>query len=104
MGKKKNKQMNDFGDSTADMEDVVPFPTKFERDVLSTMNDEELHKTQESLFDCIERVVKYGLNPYPWEVELCYLQQEIQVRSIRLAAHHNWLNSGAQIVASDSTH
>jgi len=104
MGKKKNKQMNGFGDSATDMDDVVPFPAKFERDVLSTMSDEELHKTQRSLVDCIERVTQYGLNPYPWEVELCYLQQEIQARSIRLEAHHNWLNSNAQIVASDSTH
>ncbi len=104
MGKKKNKQMNGFGDSTMDTDEVVPFPAKFERDVLSTMGDEELHRSQRSLIDCIERVTQYGLNPYPWEVELCYLQQEIQVRTTRLQAHQNWMGMNSQVVASDSTH
>ena len=56
------------------------------------MNDDELHKFSHSLDDSISRVSKMNLNPYPWEIELCYVQQEMQLRSTRRSAHAEWLS------------
>jgi hypothetical protein len=99
--KKKNKK-NDvemidsdvemFADAGYEDESPVPYPEKFDNQVLISMNDDELHKLGRSLDDSISRVSKMNLNPYPWEIELCYVQQEMQLRSMRRSAHSEWLS------------
>ncbi len=101
MGKKNknNKNKNVEHDDVEMMDDVeefdspVQYPSKFERDYIAVMDDETLHNITRSLVDSIGKVNRLNLNPYPWEVELCYLQQEVQVRSARRAAHVTWLSS-----------
>lgn len=117
MGKKKNKRMNDMDNETFEHEnhgggDVggghhhdypIPYPQMVEREVLATMDDEDLHNFGRSLADSIHRVSRMNLNPYPWEVELCYVQQEMQMRSIRRQAHFEWLNKGGARAAVESS-
>lgn len=97
MGKKKNKKFeySDVDSSSVNVQEEFPvqYPPKFERDYVSSIDDETLHNITKSLIDSIGKVNRLGLNPYPWEVELCYLQQETQVRSTRKAAHTEWLKT-----------
>jgi len=102
MGKKKNKrQGNEFenddvydydGHTTAE-ENPVGYPSKLERDFLTVSDDEVLYNISRSLQDSIGKVSKMNLNPYPWEIELCYLQQELQTRSTRKEHHTKWLST-----------
>lgn len=106
MGKKKNKQMNEVetnesyerttnhntaGSGRGDY--PVQYPEQIGRDYISVMDDEALHNLGRSFSDSINRVARFNLNPYPWEVELCYVQQEIQLRSSRRTSHATWLNN-----------
>jgi hypothetical protein len=100
MGKKKNKQAvnvdhdnENFGHEDNQVDYPVPFPDRFDRDVLAVMDDETLHNVGRSLADSINKVVRFNLNPYFWEVELCYVQQEMQMRMIRRQAHQAWLGT-----------
>jgi hypothetical protein len=101
MGKKKNKQHNDEFETNESYEMhndgrgdyPVQYPDQFDRDHLAVMDDESLHNLGRSLNDSINKVTRHGLNSYPWEVELCYVQQEMQLRSSRRAAHMAWLNN-----------
>jgi len=99
--KKKNKksdvemidnEVEMFADVGYEDESPVPYPEKFDKEVLISLNDDELHKLGRSLDDSILRVSKMNLNPYPWEIELCYVQQEMQLRSTRRAAHADWIS------------
>jgi hypothetical protein len=106
MGKKKNKQMNEVetnesykvttnhnagGSGRCDY--PVQYPEQINRDYIAVMDDETLYNLGRSFSDSINRVGRFNLNPYPWEVELCYVQQEIQLRSSRRNAHATWLNN-----------
>jgi len=102
MGKKnkKNKKNNaemmdevemlDGGDYP--QESPVQYPQKIENEMIVSMDDDDLHNLGRSLFDSINRVSKMNLNPYPWEVEMCYVQREMQLRSSRRLAHSEWLS------------
>jgi hypothetical protein len=106
MGKKKNKQMNEVEtneshERTTNHDTVgsgrgdypVQYPEQIGRDYITVMDDETLYNLGRSFSDSINRVARFNLNPYPWEVELCYVQQEIQLRSSRRNAHAVWLNN-----------
>lgn len=101
---KKNKNKNQIADENQsyetqtggdDFESPVPFPDKFDTDFLATLDDEDLHGLGRSLNDAIGHVGRYGLNPYLWEVEMCYVQREMHMRTNRRAAHAAWLSGGA---------
>lgn len=105
MGKKKNKKnkSNDVEmiENDSEMygqhdgyvdESPIPYPHKFDREVLVTMDDDDLHRMVRSLDDSITKVSRMNLNPYPWEIEMCYVQQEMQLRSARRSAHAEWLS------------
>lgn len=109
MGKKKNKHMNEVeqnegyefeGGHGHGHDSPIPYPDRFDRDQLAMMDDEELHNLGRFLFDSIQKVNRLHLNPYPWEIELCYVQQEAQVRSSRRQAHMAWMNGGGAAVAA----
>ena len=95
MGKKnKNKivdENQDFEFEGHDVDYPVPFPERLDQELLATMDDESLYNLGQSLADSINKVNRYKLNPYIWEVEMCYLQQEMQLRNSRRAAHAAWL-------------
>lgn len=68
-------------------ESPIPFPVKHTFDELAIIDDESLSEMGRSLGDSIHRAGSHGLNSTPWEVELCYVQREAQVRSARREAH-----------------
>ena len=69
----------------------IPYPKKNNLDDLSTMDDAELYGAQRGLLDSIARVGDLNLNSVPWEVELCYVQREVQIRAARKEAHTKYL-------------
>lgn len=95
MAKKKNKNVDVVNEYDTQIDYPVPFPTPVERDILSMMDEETLHGLSRSLTDSISKVNSFKLNPYLWEIELCYVQQEIQARSLRKEAHAAWLSARA---------
>lgn len=102
MGKKKNKMKNVEENETYEFENhesdsTVPFPEKLNQDDLSLMDDDDLHMLGRSLNDSIGRVNRYSLNPYLWEVEMCYVQREMHVRSVRRAAHAAWMSNNPSL-------
>lgn len=109
MGKKKNKNVNESENNTVyevtnnhneEGHNVsngrgdypVQYPEQINRDYIAVMDDETLHNLGRSLADSINRVARFNLNPYPWEIEMCYVQQEVQLRMTRRASHSTWLN------------
>jgi len=109
MGKKNKKNKKSDVENELEMyanhggyvdESPIPYPHKLERKVMDTMEDDDLYQLARSLDDSISKITRISLNPYPWEVELCYVQQEMQLRSIRKSAHAEWI-SKLPIVEAD---
>jgi hypothetical protein len=71
----------------------IPFPQKINMDDLATVDDDVLSNMLRSLNDSIARATGHGLNPMPWEVELCYAQREAQIRTLRKELHAKYLES-----------
>lgn len=71
----------------------IPFPQKINMDDLAIVDDENLSSMYRSLTDSIGRASGVGLNPAPWEVEMCYVQREMQIRTTRKEAHVKYLTA-----------
>lgn len=71
----------------------VQYPKQINRDYIAVMDDETLYNLGRSLSDSINRVSRFNLNSYPWEVEMCYVQYEVQLRAARRTAHSVWVNT-----------
>jgi hypothetical protein len=97
--KTKNISNNNGVDYDTTIDYPIPFPTPIDREVLGVMDDDSLYNLNKSLNDSISKVNGFKLNPFLWEVELCYVQQEIQVRNARKAAHLAWTSKNSHVVA-----
>jgi len=101
MGKKNKRKSAEFENDVYEFDGVteheqdspVPYPMQFTQEYLASMDDDSLYNTVRSLQESINKVGRLNLNPYPWEIELCYLQQETQVRAVRRAKHAEWVSS-----------
>lgn len=69
----------------------IPFPQQINMDDLAVVDDDSLSNMNRSLTDSVGRAASAGLNPGPWEVELCYVQRELQIRASRKEAHVKYL-------------
>lgn len=50
-------------------------------------SDDALFSSMQNLFSVRERWMKRSVDPTPVEIEICYLRNELQQRSIRKSAH-----------------
>lgn len=71
----------------------IPFPQVHTFDELAVVDDDSLNNMQRSLTDSIARVNSHGLNPSAWEVEMCYVQRELQIRTARREAHAKYVST-----------
>lgn len=71
----------------------IPFPQQINMDDLAVVDDDNLANMHRSLVDSVGRAGSVGLNPAPWEVELCYVQREAQIRVARKEAHVKYLSA-----------
>ena len=66
----------------------LPVPEKFSRDTLVDMTDEQLGRRSADLLTGLTYVKsECSLPPTPWEVELTYVNREIDNRVTRREAH-----------------
>ena len=99
--KTKNVSNNNSVDYDVTIDYPVPFPTPIDREVLGVMDDDSLYILNKSLVDSIAKLNGFKLNPFLWEIELCYIQQEIQVRNARKSAHLAWTSRNSHVVAEN---
>lgn len=71
----------------------IHFPQQHTFDELAVVDDDVLMSLHKGLIDSINRAGAHGLNTAPWEVELCYVQREAQIRGQRREAHMKYLSS-----------
>lgn len=68
-------------------------PDVVDMDSLTYFDDESLDRYHGTLQNEREHVVREGFDALPWEVEICYAQRELKIRSARRAAHEKYLKS-----------
>lgn len=69
----------------------VEVPYVIDMDALGYSSDDDLRERNNYLSSAREQVVRAGMDPYLWEVELAYLQREFGIRDTRRAAHEKYL-------------
>ena len=62
-------------------------PEILHMDVLAYASDEELDRHYTNIVAARDRASKSVFDFQPWEVEICYLQREMKIRSDRRKAH-----------------
>ena len=95
---KKNKHNNNNFDNAQQQ-----FPTVVTIDVLANASDSDLRNRENDLSTGRDRAYKSGMDPYHWEVELCYVQREVEIRQSRAAAHERYLLNNPDTVEFDVT-
>jgi len=58
-------------------------PQIYTVDALAEMGDGELYERGAMLHADMKQAVKYGVSPRPWEIELAYVQRELDIRKTR---------------------
>jgi len=95
MSSKKNKTMNRSQRYEMDLPEVV------DMDVLSYATDSEIRGRQDHLEQDRTHALHVGQDPTPWEVELAYVQREVDIRRKRSAAHERFVRSNPEAAASN---
>jgi len=96
---KKNKKSVGQGQS---QRYPVEAPYVVDMEVLAYSSDDELRERNNYLNSTKEQVVRAGLDPYLWEVELAYVHREMGIRDTRHAAHERYLRSNPDNVQFES--
>lgn len=68
-------------------------------DLLSYASDDELDRLHTQLQEEREKVSRFSEDLTPWEVEICYVQREIRIRSARKVAHERYVKSNPDFYA-----
>jgi hypothetical protein len=71
--------------------DFANVPEIIGMETLSYASDHELERHFTYLTAERDRAARSDQNLQPWEVEICYLQRELKIRSDRRAAHAEYL-------------
>ena len=90
--KNMNKKTKKFSGGSERNYNVVE-PQVVSMDDLAYAADVDLTSRAESLKAERERAVRAGINPRKWEVELAYVQREMDIRDDRADAHMIWERS-----------
>jgi len=72
---------------------TVQYPQKITFDELAVVDDDTLGSMHKSHVDAINRMSSHDLNTSPWEIELCYVQREMQMRILRKELHTKYLSN-----------
>lgn len=88
---KKNKKNN--GNVHTDSSVIFTNPVVVSIDVLAGASDSELRARNNDLENEKDAVMKEGYDPRLWEVELAYVQREMDIRKTRMHAHEKYLRN-----------
>lgn len=67
-------------------------------DVLACISDDELRDRNHQLNEEMNSASRAGYDSYLWEVELAYVQREIDIRHTRRALHERYMRSNPEAV------
>lgn len=68
-------------------------------DVLSYASDDELERLHAHLQEEREKISRFSDDVTLWEIEICYVQREMRIRSTRKAAHERYLKTNPDFYA-----
>lgn len=71
-------------------------------DLLSCANDDELEHLHSHLQEEREKASRFTENLIPWEVEICYTQREMRIRTARKIAHDRYIKMNPDFYADNS--
>lgn len=83
---KKHKKVSDYNSNY----NAVPLPVPVSMDSLAVYTDSDIRARAELMESEMTRAAKSGMDTYPWQVELAYLQREYDIRRARAAAHDRY--------------
>jgi len=66
-------------------------------DSLASYDDDHLDRYHNHLQSEREKVLHGGNDTHPWEVEICYVQREIKMRSARRVAHEKYIRTNPDL-------
>jgi hypothetical protein len=66
-------------------------------DDLGIIADVGLEELEDYFRSQVGRGRATGFNTYEWEVELCYIQRELEIRELRVLVHKQWLEEQRQV-------
>jgi len=66
---------------------------KMTREKLNYMHDEELGRTYGMLKEAVDQMRSKRRSAHSAEVEMCYVQRELEIRKARKQAHRDYLAS-----------
>jgi hypothetical protein len=75
----------------------VNLPEVVNMDVLAYASDAEIRRQHDYLEEERARAYQAGVDVTPWEVELAYVQREVDVRRKRIAAHEKYLRAHPEL-------
>ena len=71
----------------------VETPEVTNMEELSYYDDDSLERQYSHLQTEREKASREGYDLRPWEVEICYVQRELKIRTARRAAHERYIRS-----------
>lgn len=71
----------------------LELPEIINMDALCFFDDDTLDRIHNSLQSERERASRHTEDLLPWEVEICYVQREMKIRSTRRAAHEKYVRN-----------
>ena len=98
MIKKTKKYNNNF-----DNQRSAELPIIITIDVLAGASDSELRSRNNDLENEKDSMLRDGYDPRPWEVELAYVQREIDIRRNRMHMHERYIRNNPDIVEFNAT-
>lgn len=75
----------------------VNYPDLLDSDTLAYMTDEDLESRSDFLHSERRKATQSEIDLTPWEIELCYVQREMKIRSVRRIAHEKFLKENPEI-------
>jgi len=94
---KKNVNVNKYSNKNSQ----IALPEVKNMDLLSYASDDELERLHTHLQEELEKASRFSDDVTPWEIEICYVQREMRIRSSRKAAHDRYLKSNPDFYADN---
>jgi len=85
---KKNKKQNN---QQSISRPHIDMPYVVDMDSLAYASDDDLWERYGYLNLTRDQAIKAGMDPYPWEIELAYIQRENGIRDSRKLAHEKYI-------------
>ena len=94
---KKNMNKSTVVHKNSSYHRAADVPEVIDMDSLSYYDDDGLERRHNQLQSEREKALSGGHEPTPWEIEICYVQREMKIRTSRRAAHEKYLRTNPDV-------